>query len=132
MVVPHERRATPRTARKGASRLGLTRASCPRPCGPPPAASSKIAPGDFVAKLARRLCGRGFSPDWVAMPFAAKAAPTRARRAGAASGVETRLMASLETASRIFLMPDTSLPRQVALFLYKSSPGQSVINFGVS
>ena len=53
MVVPLERRATMQTARKGASRLGLIRASCPPPCGPTPTASSKIAPGDFVGAQAR-------------------------------------------------------------------------------
>ena len=56
MVDPYQRRVTKRIARKGAARMGLTRASCPRSCGPPPAAASKIAPGDFVAPLARLLC----------------------------------------------------------------------------
>ena len=53
MVIPLKRQATMQRARKGASRMGLIRASCPQPCGPTPAASSKIAPGDFVDLLAR-------------------------------------------------------------------------------
>ncbi len=53
MVIPLKRRATQQRARKGASRMGLIRASCPQPCGPTLGASSKIAPGDFVDALAR-------------------------------------------------------------------------------
>ncbi len=44
--------------REGASRKGLIRASCPRPCGPTPGASSKIAPGDFVVSLADCIVAR--------------------------------------------------------------------------
>ncbi len=53
MVIPLKRRATQQRTRKGASRMGLIRASCPQPCGPTLGASSKIAPGDFVDALAR-------------------------------------------------------------------------------
>ncbi len=49
------------TARKGASRLGLIRASCPQPYGPTPAASSKIAPGDFVGAQARNTLLRALA-----------------------------------------------------------------------
>ena len=54
MVIPLKRQVTLQRARKGASRMGLIRASCPQPYGPTPAASSKIAPGDFVDALARK------------------------------------------------------------------------------
>jgi hypothetical protein len=62
--LPHNKAARPQ--RRFPS--GLTRASCPRPCGPPPTASSKIAPGDFVDAFARTTSLRA-SARTLAIPF---------------------------------------------------------------